>query len=118
MCDYRDRLSVAGIALILAILMLFTVPLAFSGNAERYVKHVAKQVRQLFLAGTFAAISFVVSIPVCWRGKEWDRLIAVVLILLSGFVLWFVLLFCFDIAQRFDNGTVKVQATDFSSTAF
>ena len=78
MITSRTRIVSATVAQCLAIVSFFTAPWVFSGDAERYAKHVATQNGHLVVAGALTAIALVVSVPVCWRGNNLQRLVAVV----------------------------------------
>jgi uncharacterized membrane protein len=86
MITSRTRLAAAAIAQCFAVIVFFTMPRAFSGNAQRYVGFVASQIAHAVLAGGLMGFALVVSVPVCWRGNKWQRLTAAVLIAISVLV--------------------------------
>ena len=90
MITSQTRIVSATVAQCLAIVSFFTAPWVFSGDAERYAKHVATQNGHLVVAGALTAIALVVSVPVCWRGNNLQRFVAVVLIIIAGVALAFV----------------------------
>jgi hypothetical protein len=84
MITSRTRIFAATVAQCLAIISFFTTPFAVSGNAQHYVKFVAAQNGHFLTAGALTAIALVVSVSVCWGGKGWQKLVAVVLIIIAG----------------------------------
>ena len=87
MITSRTRLVAAAISQCLAIVSFFTAPFTFSGNAERYVEYVVAQKGHIAVAGALMAFALVVSLPVCWRGNNLQRFIAMLFILMAGIAL-------------------------------
>jgi hypothetical protein len=72
----------------------------FSGNPERYVKVIATRNGHLLVAGALTAFALVVSVPVCWRGNNLQRLVAVVLGVITAVALAFFYVNFFPNQQR------------------
>lgn len=83
----QRRICVAAIALFLAIGGVFTAGFVFSGDATLYARFVAGRIRHWLFIATFASTALVVSVPVLWRGRWWQRLLAILFILLAALIL-------------------------------
>jgi len=85
----QKRIFVAALALSIAIGGVLTAGFVFSGDATRYARFVAGQIRHWLITAAFASTALVVSVPVLWRGTWQQVLLAVVFILVAALVLVF-----------------------------
>ena len=59
----------------------------FSGDARRYAQFVQARIRDWLITAGFASVTLVVSVPVLWRGRWRQRLLAIIFILLAALIL-------------------------------
>jgi hypothetical protein len=84
----KTRMSVAAIALGLAILGMFMAGnFVFSGDATRYAQFVQARIRDWLITAAFASFALAVSVPVLWQSTWRQIFLATVFILLAALVL-------------------------------